>query len=110
MLQINNRKCICRLSSRSLKNSRVRNWIAIIAIMLTATMFTSVFSIGMGIVESFQISTMRQMGTSAHGGLKFLNWQQYEKAAKDPKVKEISYNILIGFGTSPELQKTYTEI
>lgn len=110
MLQINNRKCIRRLSSRSLKNSRVRNWIAIIAIMLTATMFTSVFSIGMGIVESFQISTMRQVGTSAHGGLKFLNWQQYEKAAKDPEIKEISYNILIGFGTSPELQKTYTEI
>lgn len=110
MYNVNSRKAQALVSKRALKYDRVRNITAIIAIILTAAMFTSVFSIGISALNSIQQSTMRQVGTSAHAGFKFISWPQYEKIAKDKKVKDISYNIFIGLAENPELSKTYTEI
>ncbi|MDD7176623.1 MAG: FtsX-like permease family protein [Lachnospiraceae bacterium] len=110
MLHVNNKKAIRKLSVRLLKNSKTRNIIAVIAIILTTVLFTSVFSIGMSAIDSMQQATMRQVGTRAHGGFKFLTWQQYEKLLEDPKIKDISYNIIIGFAENEALNKTYTEI
>ena len=110
MLKVNNKKAIRRLSARSLKNSKTRNIIAVVAIILTTVLFTSVFSVGMSAIDSMQQATMRQVGTRAHGGFKFLTWQQYEKLLEDPKIKDISYNIIIGFAENEVLKKTYTEI
>ena len=110
MLNVNNKKAIRRLSVRSLKNSKTRNFIAVIAIILTTVLFTSVFSVGMSAIDSMQQSTMRQVGTSAHAGFKFLTWQQYEKLLEDPKVRNISYNVIIGTAENEALKKTYTEI
>lgn len=110
MLNVNNKKAIRKLSVRSLKNSKTRNFIAVIAIILTTVLFTSVFSVGMSAIDSMQQSTTRQVGTSAHGGFKFLTWQQYEKLLEDPKIKDISYNIIIGSAENEALKKTYTEI
>ena len=110
MIRVDNAKPITRLSRRSLRNSRARNLIAIAAIVLTAVMFTTVFTVGASIVNSFQRSTMRQVGTSSHGGFKFLTWQQYEKVCADAEVKDISYSIIVGVAENPELQKTFTDI
>ncbi|HIZ54882.1 MAG TPA: ABC transporter permease [Firmicutes bacterium] len=110
MLNVNNRRCISRLSRRSIQNNRVRNIMAVAAIILTAVMFTTLFTIGTSIMDSFQLSTMRQVGTSAHAGFKFLTQEQYEIVKADPKVKDISYNILIGFGENPEFKKMSVEI
>lgn len=110
MLNVNSRKCIRRLSGRSVKNNRTRNIVAVIAIMLTAMMFTTLFTIGMSIIDSFQLSTMRQVGTSSHAGFKYLTQEQYDKIKADPKLKDISYNIIIGIGENPEFKKMSVEI
>ena len=110
MFKVNSKKCLSLLSKRSLKQNKTRNIVAIIAIVLTAVLFTSVFSIGMSIIDSFQRSTMRQVGTEAHGGFKFLTQEQYDIVKDDSEIKDISYNILIGFGENPEFKKTYVEI
>lgn len=110
MIKVNNRKAIANLSRKSLKAGRLRNIVAVIAIALTATLFMSVFTIGGSIVSTMQDNTMRQVGTSSHAGFKFLTQEQYDILCKDPKIKDISYNIIIGFGENPELKKTYTEI
>lgn len=110
MFKVKNSKVIGKISRRSLKSGRTRNIIAVAAIILTAVMFTALFTVGTSVIESFQLSTMRQVGTQAHGGFKFITWQQYEKIAADPKVKDISYSIIIGTGENPELKKVSTEI
>ncbi len=110
MFKVKNSKVIGKISRRSLKSGKTRNIIAVAAIILTAVMFTALFTVGMSVIESFQLSTMRQVGTRAHGGFKFITWQQYEKIAADPKVKDISYSIIIGTGENPELKKVSTEI
>lgn len=110
MYNVSNSKCIRRISSRSIKNSMTRNVISVIAIALTAVMITALFTIGASVVHSFQKSTMKQVGTSSHGGFKNISMEQYEKIKQDPKVKDISYTIIAGELTNDELLKTYTEL
>lgn len=110
MFRVNNSKVITLLSKRAVKHNKVRNFVAVIAIILTTVLFTNVFTTGLSLVESMQLSTMRQVGTKAYGGFKFLTWEQYEKVKADPKVKDISYNIFIGTAQNEALNKVYTEI
>lgn len=110
MYKVHSKKAICKLVNRTFKYNKTRNIIGLIAICLTAILFTSVFSIGMSALNSLQQTTMRQVGTQAHGGFKYLTMPQYDKLKNDPKIKDISYNIIVGTAENPELSKTYTEI
>lgn len=110
MFRVKNSKCISRISRRSIKNGKTRNSIAIAAIVLTTIMFTTLFTISGGVLDTIQQQTSRQVGTLSHAGFKYLTWEQYEKIAADPEVKDISYNIFIGFGENPEFSKMHTEI
>ena len=101
MFRVKNSRCISRISRRSLASGRTRNLIAILAIMLTAILFTTLFTIAGGMLDTIQMQTARQVGTSSHAGFKYLTWEQYEKVAADPKVKDISYDIFVGFGENP---------
>ena len=110
MFRVKNSKVITKLSRRSLKAGKARNIIVVAAIVLTSVMFTALFSVGTSMIESFQLETMRMVGTKAHGGYKFISMPKYEKIAADPEVKDISYNIIIGIAENPELAKTPTQI
>lgn len=110
MLRVKNGRCISRISVGSIRKNRTRNIVAILAILLTTIMFTTLFTISGGVLDTIQEQTSRQVGTSAHAGFKYLTWEQYEKIASDPEVKDISYNIFIGFGENPEFSKMHTEI
>ena len=92
----NNGASIRKLSRRSLQNNRMRNIFAIVAIILTGVLFTAVFSLTSGIIQMTQESTMREVGTRAHVGLKAATKEQYERVTADPMVKESCYNIYIG--------------
>lgn len=110
MSKVNSRKAIRMVAGRTFRYNRTRNLIGLLAICLTAVLFTAVFSIGMSALHSLQQNTMRQVGTKAHGGFKYLTMPQYEILKKDEKIRDISYNILLGTAENPELSKTYTEI
>lgn len=110
MSKVNSRKAIRMVAGRTFRYNRTRNLIGLLAICLTAVLFTAVFSIGMSALHSLQQTTMRQVGTKAHGGFKYLTMPQYEILKKDEKIRDISYNILLGTAENPELSKTYTEI
>ena len=92
----NNGAAVRRLSARSLKNNRMRNIFAVMAIILTCVLFTTVFSLTSGAMQAAQESTMREVGGRFHAGIKAATAEQYEKVAADPLVKKSSYNILIG--------------
>lgn len=91
----NNSSSIRKLSKRSLKNNRMRNLFAVIAIALTGMLFTAVFSMVSGIMQITQEQTSHEVGMRAHAGLKESTWSQYEKIIQDPLVKRSSYNIFI---------------
>lgn len=110
MFRVKNSKCIKRISSRSLRRNKSRNIVAILAVVLTTVMFTGLFTIAGGMLQTMQDETCRQVGTSAHAGFKYLTWEQYEKIAADSKVRDCSYDVLIALGENEELRKIQTEI
>ena len=92
----NNGASIRRLSKRSLQNNRMRNLFAILAIALTCTLFTAAFSLTNDIMYVTQESTMREVGSRAHAGLKHVTTEQYEKITADTDIVRSSYMIFIG--------------
>lgn len=110
-VKVKNAKVINRLSGKSLKAGKTRNIIAIIAIILTTVLFTSLFTIGTGIVESIQQQTIRQSGGDGHGVLKYITNEQYEAVKNHPLIKEISYNMMVASSVdNPEFLKRHVEM
>lgn len=104
----NNGAAIRRLSSRSLKNNRMRNLFAVCAIILTAMLFTATFTLFRGMIQAGEESTMREIGTRCHAGVKDASLQQFEKIAADPMVKKCHYDILLGIAEN--IRKHQSEI
>lgn len=92
----NNREVVRRLSMRSLKNNKMRNLFAIAAIALTCMLFTTLAAMGTGMLDAAQESTMREVGTRSHAGLKAATREQMEKVVSDKRVKSYTWNIFIG--------------
>ena len=53
-MKVSNGKCVRRLAWQSLAANRTRNLIAVLAIALTAVLFTSLFTIALSINEGIQ--------------------------------------------------------
>lgn len=111
MLKVNSKKVIRRLSNRSFKASVSRNIIAVIAISLTAILFTALFTVGSGIIENIQRQTMRQAGGDGMAYLKYITDEQYDNIKDHPLIDRISYNrIICDEVISDKLLKRHAEI
>ena len=109
-MNVKNRQCIRRLSWRSLWASRKRNVIAIIAIALTALLFTSLFTIVMSINSSYENYTFRQVGGYNHGTFKEVTEKQAQAISGHPKVKAVGIRTTIGFMDRGVFAKVPSEI
>lgn len=111
MLKVNSKKAIRRLSNRSFKANVSRNIIAVIAIALTAILFTALFTVGSGMIENIQRQTMRQAGGDGMAYLKYITDEQYDDIKDHPLIDRISYNrIICDEVISDELLKRHAEI
>ena len=88
-MNVKNRKCIRKLSLKSLYANRRRNLIAIFAIALTTLLFTSMFTIVLSLNASYETYQFRQVGGYAHGTFKDVSPEQAERIAAHPKVKAV---------------------
>ena len=95
MFEVNNKKIIRKLSLRSFLTNRTRNVIAVLAIVLTTILFTTLFTVVISVNYSTQQQTMRMVGGSAHGGFKYLTWEQVEKLSKHPLIKKYGYSLML---------------
>ncbi|HHX61430.1 MAG TPA: FtsX-like permease family protein [Epulopiscium sp.] len=110
MLKVNSKKTIQLLSKSSFAENKLRNLFAVIAIVLTAVLFTGLFTVAGSLITSMEESTMRQIGGNFHGGFKYLSSQQYDTLKTHPSIKEISYSVVLGIAENKELAKRPTEI
>lgn len=111
MLKVKNKKAVGRIALKSFKANKLRNLIAIVAIALTTILFTTLFTMGTGVVETFQQQTIRQAGGDGHAVLKYLNDEEFDKIKKHPLIKEISYDRLMADSVeNPELLKRRSEL
>ena len=110
MQKVKNKKVIKNLALSGIK-SNIKKYIVLIgAVILTTLLFTSLFTVGASVIGETQISTMRQIGTTYHAGLKYMSQPEYEQVKNDPKLKDISYCILVGYLSSDNLKKLPTEV
>ena len=110
MLQNDNSKIIKRLAKKTLKANKNRNTFAILAIILTTLLFTSIFTLGVNLIESTELATMKQVGTSGHGGFKGLTEDEYEKLIKHPLVKDYGRSMFFAVATNDVFKSKAVEI
>ena len=109
-MNVKNRKCIRKLSLKSLYANRRRNLIAIFAIALTTLLFTSMFTIVLSLNASYETYQFRQVGGYAHGTFKDVSPEQAERIAAHPKVKATGVRKVIGITAEGVFAKIPAEI
>ncbi|MDD3206275.1 MAG: ABC transporter permease [Lachnospiraceae bacterium] len=92
MIKVNNKKAIQNLANKSFRANKTRNMIAVLAIALTTVLFTSLFTLGIGTVESLQQATMRQSGGDGHAVLKYMTDEQFDEVKDNSIINEIAYD------------------
>lgn len=110
MKKVNNKRVIRRIADQTRKAGKIRNLIAVLAIVLTSLLFTTVFTVGGSLLEKTQEETMRQVGSSAHGEYKYLTQEEYDIVKKDKKLTGISYRIIVGDLVNEAVNKLPTEV
>lgn len=109
-MNVPNRSCIRRLSLRSLLANRTRNIVAVLAIALTAVLFTSLFTIALSINEGIQQNNFRQAGGWSHGTFKYLTEEQFEELKDDPLIDQWGLRRFLGMPTQTPFNKSHVEI
>ena len=109
-MNVSNRGCIRRLSLRALLASRTRNLVAVLAIALTAVLFTSLFTIALSINEGIQQNNFRQAGGWSHGSFKYLTEEQFEELKDDPLIESWGLRRFVGMPRSVPFNKSHVEI
>lgn len=96
----NNTEVIKQLSKRYFKKNRIRNLAAILAIMLTAFLFTSITSLVFSMSSSIQLSMQMQKGSKADGDIRYLTEEQYQELQKSDFIKEAGCRRFVGFASN----------
>ena len=85
-MKVKNRKCIRNIAKRILFANKRRNIITIAAIIMTAVLFTSVFTIAMTVLSSYEASIFRSIGGYCHGTYKNVTAPQKEALKKNRNI------------------------
>ena len=109
-MNVANRKCVRHLSFRSLLANRTRNFVAVLAIVLTTVLFTSLFTIALSINEGIQQNNFRQAGGWSHGTFKYLTEEQFEKLKDDPLIESWGLRRFLGMPTDVPFNKSHVEV
>ena len=109
-MKVKNGSCIRHLSFKTLMAARKRNIIAVLAIALTALLFTSLFTIVMSINETNQNYQFRSVGGYAHGSFKDVDEDQIKVLSAHPDVKAVGVRTVLGLATQGAFEKDYAEV
>lgn len=96
MNQNNNQNIIKRLSSRMVKNNKVRNTVTIIAIFLTTFMISSIFCIGFSFLKNYEVFNNRTSQTKATVQLNNCTNEQIEQIQKLKNIKNVGAQVFVG--------------
>lgn len=98
------------LTSRSFKKNKGRNIVAILAITLTAMMFTTLLTLSQSMAKNMTEMYMRQTGTTAHTSTKRITDAQIEQIARHPSVVNYGKSIVVGRAENKRLTGRQVEI
>lgn len=98
------------LTNRSFKKNKGRNLVAVLAILLTTMMFTTLFTLAQSMGRNMTEMYLRQAGTTAHATTKKITDTQMEKIASHPDVISYGKSIVVGVAENQRLAGRQLEI
>ena len=93
-----NFKPISVLNRRMFRQNRGHNLVAVLAIVLTTLMFTTLFVLSQSMNRNLVEMAFRQSGYDAQVSFKSIAEEQAEKLAAHPDVAEVGNSIVAGLG------------
>lgn len=106
MVKVSNKDTLRLVTHRFMKINRKRNIIAIIAIVLTALLFTSLFTGSESLILSKRATDIRQFMESSHAAVQDLTKKQAERTEKvlekEKDVRRFGRGIFLGAGRNKE--------
>ena len=103
-------KPIQTLNQRNFKKNKGRNLVAVMAILMTAIMFTTLFTLAQSMSRNMVEMTFRQTGYNTQASCKSITPLQAEKLAAHPDVKELGHSIVLGLAENHKLGGRQVEI
>lgn len=85
----NNKAVIKKLANRSFRSNKMRNVIAVIAIALTAFLFTAVLTIGMGAKGTLEYNKAKMIGTGADALVQGLSEEQFQQLKENSMFEKV---------------------
>lgn len=93
----NNKAVVKKLAKRSVSASRTRSIVTVIAIAITALLFTSVVTLAAGTIQSTQLSLQMMKGSKADATLQYLSEEQFEQLQQHAGIKKAGLRMPVGF-------------
>ena len=98
------------LTTRMFRTNRGRNVVAVLAIMLTTMMFSTLFTLTQSLSRNLVEMTFRQTGYDAQASIRGLTEAQADTIAASPQVAEIGQSIVLGQAENDALTGQSVEI
>lgn len=93
----NNRHAVKNLSNRYFKSNKSRNIIAVIAIALTAVLFTTIFTLGSGLIDTVQEQNIRKAGGDGQAVLSYISDDNYNDIEGNSLIEKIAYTKAVSY-------------
>ena len=103
-------KPIQTLNQRTFKKNRGRNLVAIIAILMTTIMFTTLFTLAQSMSKNMVEMTFRQTGYDGQASFKSITAEQFSLIANHPDVAEAGESLVLGLAQNKKLGGKQVEI
>ncbi len=98
------------LTKRSLKKNKGRNLVAVLAIIMTTMMFTTLFTLAQSMEKNVTQMYLYQSGTCSHTSCKSITDEQIEQISSHPDVAESGKSIVAGLAENQSLAGRQVEI
>lgn len=105
-----NFKPISVINKRIFRHKKGRNLVAVLAIVLTTLMFTTLFVLSQSMNQNLVEMAFRQTGYDAQVSFKSITEEQAEKIAAHPDVAEVGNSIVAGLGQGKALAGRQVEV
>lgn len=109
-MKVNSKPTIRLLTKKFIRSNRGRNLIAILAIIMTTVMFTSLFTATVAVVRTNMQMDMRNAMSSSNVIIQDLTKEQFDQIRQDTSIDRYGYNIFMSLAENPELGNSQTEI
>nr|WP_075574185.1 ABC transporter permease [Ezakiella massiliensis] len=96
IMKVKNKAYIRHLAKNILNANKSRRNILLLAIALTSILFTSLFSVALGLGKSMETQTMKTVGSISHGSFKELSDEDVEILTHDKDIKNFSVRKKVG--------------